>query len=157
LLAYVFWHRPRPGVDASEYEEGLRALHARLDVPSATFRVQELPFAAAGGYEDWYLVDDWGRLGELNQAAVSGGPREPHDSVAALAGSGWGGIYALVRGDAVPPASARWIDKPAGEDAERFVESLPATTVWRRQMVLGPAPELCLVENGTPGRGREAI
>jgi hypothetical protein len=157
LLAYVFWHRPRPGVDAARYENGLRALHAKLEVPSATFRLTQLPFAAAGGYEDWYLVEDWGSLGELNLAAVSGPRREPHDSVAALAGSGWGGVYALVRGDAAPPTSTRWIDRPDGEDAKRFLDSLPATTVWQRQLVLGPAPELCLVENGSPGRGREPI
>jgi hypothetical protein len=69
-LAYVFWHRPREDVDPAGYEDSLRAFHATLDLPSASFRLEALPFDERGGYEDWYLVEDWARLGELNAAAV---------------------------------------------------------------------------------------
>lgn len=147
MLAYVFWHRPRAGVEASEYERRLRAFHERLGELSASFRVAPLPFAAGEGYEDWYLVDDWSALGTLNAAAVSGERQAPHDSAAELAAEGWGGIYALVRGAALPPLTAQWVSKPAGESYEAFLESLPAGTVWQRRLVLGPAPEFCLVEN----------
>jgi hypothetical protein len=150
MLAYVFWHRPRSGVDTADYEAGLRELHEHLSVASASFRLTQLPFAAGSGpgYEDWYLVEDWAEVGELNAAAVTGEPREPHDAVARQMGAGWGGLYALIRGEAAPPATARWIDKPLGEDADAFLGSLGAPTIWRRQMVLGPAPEFCLVEPG---------
>jgi hypothetical protein len=144
MLAYVFWHRPRHDVPAAEYEARLREFLARLEVPAASFRLDTLPFGTGGGYEDWYLVEDWSALGVLNRAAVTGRPGPAHDAVADLAEAGWGGVYALVRGPAEPPAGARWADRP-GDDA-------PA--VWRRQLVLGPAPEFCLGEERSPGRER---
>lgn len=150
-LAYVFWHRPRAGVDRAEYEGAQRAFHERLaQVESACFRLTELPFAAehapagSDGYEDWYLVEDWAALGELNAAAVDARHRDSHDRAAALVGGGWAGVYGLVRGAAEIPAEASWMDKPPGEPSEEFVANLPAVAVWRRQMVLGPAPEFCL-------------
>jgi len=158
VLAYVFWHRPRAGVDAGEYEVGLRELHDRLDVAAASFRIPELPFAAgSSAYEDWYLVEGWGELGDLNLAAVTGAPREPHDSIAGQMAAGRGGLYTLLRGAAEPPASTRWLDKPLGEDSEAFLAGLSAPTVWRRQLVLGPAPEFCLVDPAESSPGRERI
>jgi hypothetical protein len=147
VLAYVFWHRPRQGVGVEEYEDALRAFHTSLDgVPSAAFRVDALPFAAGEGYEDWYLVESWAALGELNAMAVDKRHRPRHDSAAAGAGSGWGGVYGLVRGEAQPPAFARWVDKlPATPDG---------TAVWQRQLVLGPAPEFCVAAPGETGRRR---
>ena len=146
MLAYVFWHRPRGGVTSAEYERRLRAFHGRMVGQSASFRVDELPFAAGEGYEDWYLVEDWAELGALNAAAVSDERRAPHDGVAEIAGDGWGGVYALVRGVAEPPLTARWVSKPAGDSYEAFLDAVHAPTVWQRQMVLGPAPEFCVVE-----------
>ncbi len=157
MLAYVFWHRPRSGADPAAYEGHLRELHERLSFVSASFRLAKLPFAPEPGYEDWYLVGDWAELGELNSAAGSGESREPHNAAAGLMAAGWGGIYALVRGEASPPAAVRWIDKPPGEDAEAFLESLRAPAIWRRQMVLGPAPELCLAGPDEDPSGRERI
>jgi hypothetical protein len=175
LLAYLFWHRPRSGVGSGDYEDRLRAFHSRLNIPSASFRIEAFPFApeaeyAASGkgpedrggerqesrerdevrggeYEDWYLVDGWAELGNLNVSAISGERRAPHDAAAALAGEGWGAVYALVRGDAAPPARTRWLTKPRGESYEGFLDGLQAATVWQRQMVLGPGPEFCVAED----------
>jgi hypothetical protein len=144
----VFWHRARADVAAPEYERRLRAFHERLDETSASFRVTTLPFAAEAGYEDWYLVDDWAALGTLSAMAVSGTRQAPHDSAARLAGDGWGGVYALVRGAPILPVHASWVSKPDGQDYGAFLDSLSAATVWQRQLVLGPAPEFCLAENG---------
>jgi hypothetical protein len=152
VLAYVFWHRPRAGVGADEYEAALRGFHESLrPLRSASFRVAELPFdAAGGGYEDWYLVDDWAALGELNAVAVDSGHRTPHDAAAARSAEGWGGVYALVRGEPEPPAAVRWLDRaPAAPQPG-------AATLWQRQMVLGPAPEFC-VGDGGPQPGRERV
>jgi hypothetical protein len=48
----------------------------------------------------------------------------------------------------------RWSSKPAGRSLEAFLESLAAPAIWMRQMVLGPAPEFCLVEGDPGGRVR---
>lgn len=154
MLAYVFWHRPRSGVEPAAYEQAQRGFHARLGVRSASFRVAALPFGDSGaGYEDWYLVEDWHGLGELNAAAVDSQRRPHHDLAAAMAGSGWGGIYALLRGEFSPPEQASWVEKPGWEAVDDFVAAHNATSVWQRQMVLGPAPELCI---GAPGGGSRA-
>ncbi len=151
MLAYVFWHQPRGGIDASEYERRLRTFHTELGGMSATFRVAPLPFTSEPGYEDWYLVDDWSALGTLNAMAVGGELRAPHDSAAKLAGVGWGGVYGLVQGPARPPLTARWASKPAAETYPAFIDSLRGATVWQRQMVLGPAPEFCVVSDEEVG------
>jgi hypothetical protein len=154
VLAYVFWHRPRPGANAEEYERAQQAFHASLDTQSACFRIAELPFDAKDGYEDWYLVEDWKGLGELNEAAVDPVRRPGHDRAAAAAAEGWGAVYALARGPASIPAGAEWREKPRGEASERFVASLPEATIWRRQLVLGPAPEFCIAVPGSADRLR---
>lgn len=89
----------------------------------------------------------------LNDAAVSGAHKTPHDRAARAAAGGAGGLYrfqggALDPGDA--PAAA-WLGKPDGIDYAAFEARLRAWTdgarvgLWRRQMVLGPAPEFCLL------------
>ncbi len=90
MLAYVFWHRLREGVEAARYEESLRRFHDSLDVPSASFRLLELPFAKMDGYEDWYLVEDWHALGALNADAVDDLRRDTHHTVTRWRGLGWG-------------------------------------------------------------------
>jgi hypothetical protein len=160
MLAYVFWHCPRAGVNEAAYEARLRAFHRALGFRSASFRLSGLPFAERGGYEDWYLVDGWTQLGELNRAAISGPRQAPHDAVAEAARDGWGAVYALARGDALPPVATRWMDKPREQTYDAFLGNLRGATVWQRQMVLGPAPEFCVVENGrdgTAGNERVAI
>jgi hypothetical protein len=154
VLAYVFWHRPRAGVEIAAYEEAQRSFHASLEMTSASFRVAELPFGDGGGYEDWYLVADWSGLGALNEAAVDGPRRAPHDRVAEMSVEGWGAVYSLLRGPAEIPDGARWREKPRDRSYEEFVATLPQATVWQRQMVLGPGPELCLASTESSGRER---
>ena len=145
MLAYLFWHRPGAGVDRADYEEAQRRFHAAIGVPSACFRLEEMPFGrGGGGYEDWYLVDDWAALGKLNEAAVDAGRRPSHDAAAALVGVGWAGVYGLVRGEPMIPEGVRWLDKPLGEATDDFLAGQGEGPVWRREMVLGPTPEFCL-------------
>lgn len=155
MLAYVFWHQPKEEVDPAEYEAAQRAFHVSLEVTSACFRLDRLPFDAGAGYEDWYLVGDWDGLGQLNEVAVDAVHRGAHDRAAAPAADGWGAVYALECGPAEIPAGTEWRDKPRGEPAAELLDRLGAAAAWRRQLVLGPAPEFCLA---TPPRaGRESI
>ena len=149
LLAYVFWHRPAESVDPAAYEAHLAAFHDRLRTGppagfrgSAAFRV-DVPWIGRG-YEDWYLVDDWHAGGVLNAAAVDAAHRADHDAIAHEAGAGAGGLFALKAGDlALGDAGAvTWADRPPPGPEGPFA-------LWQRQMVLGPAPEFCLL---TPGQ-----
>ena len=98
------------------------------------------------GYEDWYLVDGWKELGELNATAVDAAHKAPHDAAAHRVRSGWGGVYKLVNGHAEGPP-----------DGTRWSHSRPqAGVVWQRQMVLGPAPEYCAADGDPAGRARVA-
>jgi hypothetical protein len=158
LLAYLFWHRPRPGVEQLEYEEAQRQFHALLEVASACFRLERLPFDERPGYEDWYLVENWQELGELNTAAVDARRKAGHDRAAAMALDGWGALYASLRGPARIPDEARWEHKPRGESTADFLEGIDAAVaVWQRQMVLGPAPELCIAMASGQPAGRRAL
>lgn len=145
MLAYVFWHRPAEGADAAAYEAALLAFHASLAASapagfqgSVAFERARLPWMDA--YEDWYLVEDWAALGVLNDAAVDARHRPPHDAVARGTAAGAGAVYALESGPAAP-ALARavtWSGAPvAAGDAH-----------WRRQLVLGPAPQYCTLHHG---------
>jgi hypothetical protein len=153
MLAYVFWHQPQRGVDPIGYEEAQRTFHSALELTSACFLLAELPFGDKGsGYEDWYLVEDWEGLGELNSAAVDSVRRPDHDRAASGIAHGWGGVYSLLRGPASIPEGVRWLDKPRGTPTDRFLGSLAEVTVWQRQMVLGPGPEFCAVSPKSDGR-----
>ena len=157
MLAYVFWHRPGPDVDSGRYEEAQRAFHAALEIESACFRLEALPFepqSSGPAYEDWYLAENWGALGALNEAAVDPARRPAHDHAAAEMAAGWGGLYSLVRGPAAIPDGAEWYEKPRLVPSETFLADLPETTIWRRQLVLGPAPEICVAVPGAESRRR---
>lgn len=159
MLAYVFWHWPRPDMDVARYEAAQRAFHAALDAaPPAGFTrshsaaLNGAPWAAGGGaaYEDWYLLQKSAALDPLNQAAISGSRQQPHDAAAALAAGGAAGLYMLRAGEPViPPAHATWFGKPSGmtyaalDHALRDVVAAGAC-VWMRYMVLGPTPEFVL-------------
>ena len=152
MLAYVFWHAPAPGGDRAAYEDALWSFHAALrdDPPegflrSTALRVTGAPWLPGGaGYEDWYLVGGFAGLGALNEAAVSGHRRRPHDDVARRSGHGAGGVYALWTGaPEVPAPAATWCTKASGSSYEALRSGLSGTT-WQRQLVLGPAPELCV-------------
>ena len=152
MLAYVFWHRPKDDVDREAYEAAQREFHHALDTASACFRLAKLPFAKSGGYEDWYLVGNWAGLGQLNGAAVDSGRRTDHDRAAGMAECGWGAVYSLKRGPAEIPVGTEWRDKPRGEPTAGFLDRLSAPAVWRRELVLGPAPEFCLAIREHAGR-----
>jgi hypothetical protein len=166
VLAYVFWHRPAPGVDIAEYEGALAGFHAALaDSPPHGFvhsfchRFESVPWLGAGGpgYEDWYLAEGWTAVGQLESGAVSGPRRGPHDRAAFASGEGAGAVYGLAAGEAPALASGArtWFAKP-DESAYHELDLLLApaleggeTALWRRRLVLGPAPEHCLA--GPPG------
>ena len=202
MLAYVFWHRPREGTPAEEYERALETFHRSLDrqPPAgmsalASYRLSALPWQAsdrsAGGdapevpgvgaataglappaYEDWYLVADYASLGVLNEAAAGRGHRSPHDEVATMAGPGAGAVYALLEGEPGAGALAAagvavWVSPPRAPGvaalahgpgpAELLGDGMDgaAASLWRRQLVLGPAPEFCLVAPEPPPGVRE--
>lgn len=163
MLAYVFWHWPRPETGHDAYEQQLALFHRALrDEPSRGFvrsvayRVPRLPFrnptpeAHMPLYEDWYLVEDWPALGALDEGAVSAPRSEPHARVSALSETGVGAIYALLRGAGAleQGVHAAWVSKPRELSYKRFRSSLrdlsSAAEVWQRQLVLGPAPEFCV-------------
>ena len=163
MLAYVFWHEPRPEVDVEHYVGRLQAFHRALAAaPPPSFlrswsvRLDAAPWdsgPARAPFEDWYLVEDWAALGTLNEAAVRAPREAAHDSIAALATNGAGGLYLLQHGTLDGPAPwAGWVVKPHGEPYETFAPQLRAAVdaagggaVLRRQMVLGPAPEYALL------------
>lgn len=156
MLAYVFRHWPRLDVSLSEYEAGLSAFHQTLRWDSAVFRVSSAPWLPAGrvGYEDWYLLSGSAVIDALNEAAVAGECREPHDRVARQAQTGIGALYALVRGslDLSSVSDAAWFGKPWGIGYEAFYARaspfLGQGALLRRQMVLGPPPEFGVLSPG---------
>jgi len=179
VLAYLFWHRPRDPADVEAYEHAQLAFHRSLArsrpvgmCGSASFRVPEIPWLAAEshgetesvapspGYEDWYLVEDYTALGVLNEAAVGHGHRTLHDDAARRYGGGAGGLYTLVEGDRADALAAAgtlavWVTRPPGSQRRPLEDLLgdgmdpQRASLWRRQLVLGPAPELCLLAGET--------
>jgi hypothetical protein len=157
MLAYLFWHCPDRTVNAGEYEHMLVQFHEAIRgvlVESAAFRLDQLPFTPAPGYEDWYLIGDWAALGDLNREAVSGACGQAHDDVAGLAQQGWGGVYRLMHGSPHPPEGGRWVSKPESVTYESFPENDQADSVWQRQLVLGPAPEFFVSAEPADARSR---
>jgi hypothetical protein len=142
---------------------------------TASFRVAELPWLEpvldaqedpggehhSRGYEDWYLVEDFSALGVLNEAAVGRGHVSPHDDVAHRYGAGAGALYGLIEGEPCADAlgaatTAVWVARPVGSK-RRALDGLlgdgmdPAkASLWRRQLVFGPAPEFCLLAAELP-------
>jgi hypothetical protein len=139
---------------------------------SAVFKIDEIPWAVHGadagasesadpGYEDWYLIDDFAALGVLNEAAVGRGHRSAHDEAARRFGGGAGGLYALVEGSRSDTGElaaslgeanvAIWVARPVGAQRRELGELLgdgmdpQHASLWRRQLVFGPAPEFCLL------------
>jgi hypothetical protein len=152
LLAYVFSHRPAPGVDAAGYEAALRRFHAALASAPAKGFVRSATYRIGDGYSDWYLVESSAALDWLNAAAISGTRTPAHDAAARMAVDGVGKLLSLVTGELAPgPGFEVRFAKPTGVSYTDLYArlqpwtSLPAVSLWRRMMVLGPPPEFCLV------------
>lgn len=160
MLAYIFWHRPYPDVEREAYEAALTGFHARLAEAScpglrgsAAYRIAPAPWLGQQpGYEDWNLVDASWALDPLNRVAVSGSMEPVHAAVASLMDFGCGGLYSHLFGDIgrIPHSRVVWLTRPRGIRYQEPLEALAATVqgplcCWRRQMVLGPAPEFALV------------
>lgn len=165
MLMYIFWHWPLPETDLQAYERDERAFQAAIAgarpaglIASGVFRCAHARWANDGdrAYEDCYLLQNSAALDVLNEIAVRGARKEPHDRLAHAMKAGTGGLYSLARGNpgAVPDGAAFWFAKPAGTRYEdlyaRFEPSVldAGATVWRRQMVLSPAPEFCAFGSG---------
>ncbi len=118
----------------------------------ASFRVAALPWLDnRPGYEDWCLLEGSWALDPLNAFAVADPVSSAHDAAAAQMENGHGGLYALVRGEPVLPerSTAVWLTRPRGIQWRPVLDTLhqhlPQTTLWRRQMVLGPGKEFALI------------
>jgi hypothetical protein len=163
MLAYVFWHWPTPTMDVAHYTEALLAFHrALLSAPPAgmrgsrVFLVDGAPWVPVErAFEDWYFVDDFAALGALNEAAVSGARRDPHDAAARHAAGGAGGVYRRLSTAPGVADRASWLSKPPGTGYAEFLGRFSGGELWQRQMVLGPAPEFCLL-GAAPPTGVEA-
>jgi hypothetical protein len=176
VLAYLFWHRAAAAVETGAYERELERFHRSLAhrppsgfCGSASFRIGELPWPGEVGeptadgepaYEDWYVVEDWAALGVLEEAAVSRGHVSVHETVAKHTALGPGAVYRLLEGSSHPQRAslATWISTTRLPGRERpSLESLLADGIdpdsgglWQRCLMLGPAPEYCLLANESP-------
>ena len=161
-IAYVFWHWVHDPAPARDYESRLEAFQESLlaNAPpgyrrAAVFRHAPAPWLPddACRYADWYLVDGGAALDALNEAAVSPACRAAHDAAARRAAGGTAGLYTL-RGGVLRAGEIRiatWFSKPAGMGFEALdacvAECAQARPyeLWRRRMVLGPTPEMCVL------------
>jgi hypothetical protein len=180
VLAYLFWHRPRDGAATTTYERAHVAFHRSLAhappvgfLGSVALRVADLPWLRAAAapedragdegldsYEDWYFLEDHAALGVLNEAAIGRGHRTAHDDVARRSGPGAGGLYVLIEGHRPPPPAASslavWVAGPPRAGRYEIGKLLgdgidpDHASLWRRQLVLGPAPEFCLLTPEPP-------
>ncbi|MGH7946548.1 MAG: hypothetical protein ACREF9_16300 [Opitutaceae bacterium] len=157
MLAYVFWHVPRPGIVARDYEAAHRQFHDALwATPIAglvglqAFKLSAVPWI--GGlpvYEDWHLLDDSAALDTLEKAAITQARQLPHDRIAAMSEAGTAGLYGIRSGTPIEPAFAYWLSKPTGMSYAAFDASFRSLVdtgccLWGRRLTLGPTPEFCL-------------
>jgi hypothetical protein len=123
-----------PEVTSIDYEYRQRGFHAALCaspplgfIDSFSVGVSNAPWVASSeAYEDWYLVQDFGALGLLNEAAVCGTRAQPHDVAASVAAGGAGGLYGLRCGTALRrPRYAHWFCKQGVPYRELFAQLAP--------------------------------
>ena len=161
-VADLPWLPARPGEDRSKAGRSEIGMEGRAGVE-----------IAGVAYEDWYLIEDYAALGVLGEAAVGRGHRTAHDEVAHRSGAGAGGLYGLLEGEqaelaegagALAEASlAIWIARAPGRPGGRASAGARElgellgdgmdprrASLWRRQLVLGPAPEFCLLAREAP-------
>ena len=160
MLAYLFWHTPRPTVARSDYERDLLAFSralADLHCPGVrritSFRTSTVPWLDEPlGYEDWATIDGSCALETLNEQAVSGHMAALHGTVAQQMGVGYGGVYYHLWGNMDPHVAerAQWLSRPRGIEFRPVLEGISRTaaapvSVWRRFMVLGPGLEFVIL------------
>ncbi len=154
MLAYVFSHHAADGADVAGYEAGLRRFHELLGAAPPQGFISSSTFRIAGGYSDWYLVENSAALDPLNEAAVTGRRQPAHDAVARMAVDFTGKLFALVKGKLVLSDALSFetrFSKPAQTSYPDLYARLdewtnqPEVSLWRRMMVLGPPPEFCLL------------
>jgi hypothetical protein len=161
LLAYLFWHSPRE--DTTDiYEQAIERFHRSIArqppvgfLGSACYRAGSIPWlGGTSGYEDWYLVEDYTALGVLNEAAVAQGHVSAHEQAARALGRGTAGLYRLCEGaiKSRDVSLSIWVTAAHASGHDAVAGLLMAdgsdgehTALWRRQLVLGPAPEYCLL------------
>jgi hypothetical protein len=166
VLAYLFWHSPREQAQET-YEQALSDFHRSLAhsppigfLRSACYRTGRLPWMDSDlAYEDWYLIEDYTALGVLGEAAVAHGHRSAHQRLARVTHNGAGGLYRLCEGDPEigGAQTSIWVT-PARLSEQSAVAGLlmadgtdPADcSLWRRELVLGPAPEYCILASERP-------
>jgi hypothetical protein len=164
MLAYIFWHRPFARVDRGGYENALLSFQRDLVaqpspglIAAASFRIEPVPWLSSqAGYEDWYLLEGSWAMDPLNSFAIAGRSHASHDGVAAQSDEGRGGLYAHAGGEvsASPQSSVYWLSRPRGIHWQAALAPVraecPQAVLWRRQMVLAPAPEFAVeVPEGT--------
>ena len=101
-------------------------------------------------YEDWYLVDDFTALGALNEAAVPAIADGPMTRSRAWRAWEWPASTPSTRAphSLSDAARAGWFGKTAGVSYDEFFDRLgERRSLWQRQMVLGPTPEFCSVDD----------
>ena len=119
MLAYVFWHWPRPEIERGQYLDHLAEFHRILAAnkppgfqKSVVFSIKNANWLNTNGeaFEEWYLLDNSAAMDPLNDAAVSGVCEEPLNRVARQAGDCTGGLYRLraVTGDLADAKFATW-------------------------------------------------
>jgi hypothetical protein len=159
MLAYIFWHRPHATADTKAYEASLLNFQRRLaeEQPpgfraAGSYRIPAVPWLGnQAGYEDWHQVDGAWALDPLNSFAIAGTAKAPHDAAAAQMDVGYGGLWTLMWGrpDFANRQAITWLTRPRGIDWQTALEPVrrkfPNAACWRRQMVLGPAPEFAIV------------
>ena len=164
MLAYLFWHMPKPTVATADYERDLIAFsHALSDLNCrgvrriTSFRTSAVPWLDnAAGYEDWVTIDSSSALETLNEQAVAGHMAAVHGTVAQQMGVGYGGVYYHLWGDMDPHVAerAQWLSRPRGIEFRPVLEAISDTaigpvSVWRRFMVLGPGSEFVALGDGS--------
>jgi hypothetical protein len=160
MLAYVFWHWPRPGVASDDYVARQQAFHHALATrgPAALeasyiWRVMGAPWTPASvAYEDWYLLENSAGLDALNAAAVSDPLRAVHDAAAGLSAGGMAALYTpsgprVGAEPALDGSLAQWFAKPEAMRYGALYQRLRPNLahLWARMMTLGPTPEFVLL------------
>jgi len=158
MLAYVFWHRPYPQTERQRYEDAIVRFQADLAahpppglIAASSFRIDPVPWLDdERGYEDWYLIEGSWAMDPLNAFAIAGAVKASHDHAAAQMAQGQGGLYAHAGGEvsALARSTVYWLTRPRGIEWQPPLEAVrarsPQATIWRRQMVLGPATEFAV-------------